>query len=629
MAVAYRTITRIQDADDVADYVLLAVSDFDSVLKGWAAGVSALLSGVTRTDYSETVTLYTGELKRAGSIHVQATVNWPDGETGHLDGVEYPEAPGVLQYFTASHAGCGKIVVQAPLVDGVAALTVITPDYYVDSAAGGGGAGTLASPYATFAELPALQSGDVLALKSGSHWREKLTLVTGVSVYRYGAGARPIIDASDIITGTWTNDDTYTNLWYIDVTPEVVGVTDIDTNLWVDGSYPADARSTTLAAANGAAGSWYVDNDIAATQRIHYYPAADNPNVDGKFYEFNSRGESINGSWPDDVVLDGIVCRRQRSGSGAAVLGRSAITRHCDFLDGTKHNIYAQDGWQAFGCRFIGSMWSGLAATLSVYNEATPAGIGIWNYDCYWDSERTVFSAVGGGYGHHNTSGAFGAILYDRCTFNRLSIAIDAGSGAFTGITVQRCVQRTVDQFTSLSTATSNTGTVIVQDNLTVGPGAARFSGSALALTYVLRNNYLCLSGAAGAFTFAAGTAHMYGNELLNNGGIAEGSRQAVRLSNNSTVVLRCYENRFLGPKDASGSAKWGFYWYNVDSTPDVPRIYADNNHYGDATGYAYFGTGVFNAAISTLPGEEITNVSGLAGTAGDGSQEARALIFA
>lgn len=625
MAVAIRTITRIQDADDASSYVLLASSDIDNILRNWAAGMASMLSSVSRTDYSATRTLYTGAVMHAGSIHVQATVTWPDGSTGHCDAVEYPEAPGVLQYYTASHTDSGKIVVQAPLDDGVAALSVVTPDYYLDSAAAGGGAGTLASPYATFAELPTLQSGDVLALKSGSKFRETLTLVDGVSVYRYATGARPIIDASDVIAGTWVNDLVYTNLWYVDVTPEVIGVTDIDTNLWREGVYPADARSTTLAAANGTPGSFYVDNDLAATQRIHYYPTASNPNADGAVYEFNTRGECISGSWPASVTIDGIVCRRQRSGSGSAVLGRNVVTRFSEFNDGTKHNLYMRDGGRAYGCKLIGAMWSGLSATLSVYNEATPAALGIDVHDTVFDSGRTTFSKFAGGYGHYNTSGSFGPVIYSRCYFNRLAAGVQAGFGAFDGITVSGGVQVAVTVYVALDTL--NAGIVTVENNIVIGP-ATRFAGSGIAQTHIIRNNYIYVSGQGGAIPCLAGTAYIYNNELRTDGTVALSSRRAIRYETGSTAVVRCYNNRFLGTLDGSGAAyDWGYYYYSLANP--TPRIYSDLNHYGNSAMLCYFPQNSFNNTVANMIGATLTNVSDLASAAGSATQDAKSLIFA
>jgi len=67
--------------------LLVAASSTANLIKGWAASIDAFMSSVTRTDYSDGL--------NAGWIYVSGTVTWPDGQTGHVDGVEYPDQPGI------------------------------------------------------------------------------------------------------------------------------------------------------------------------------------------------------------------------------------------------------------------------------------------------------------------------------------------------------------------------------------------------------------------------------------------------------------------------------------------------------------------------------------------------------
>jgi hypothetical protein len=59
-----------------------------------------------------------------------------------------------------------------------------------------------------------------LYLGRGSQFFERDLFILGKygKVLPFGQGLDPVIDAAYTATGTWTNDGTYTNLWYIDVT---------------------------------------------------------------------------------------------------------------------------------------------------------------------------------------------------------------------------------------------------------------------------------------------------------------------------------------------------------------------------------------------------------------------------
>lgn len=598
----------------------------DEQLRNWAGQLPELMTSVTRTDYSATKTLYSGTAKYAGSIHVTGTVTWPDGVTGHLDGVEYPEQPGVLQYFTASHVTSGKIVIQSPLVDGAAGLTVVTPDYYVDSAAAAGGDGSLATPFDTLSDL-SLSSGDIVALKSASHWREQLTIgVDNVAIYRYGAGARPKLDASEIITGTWTNDGTYTNLWYIDVTPTDANPGSTQTNLYIDDAVPTSYQLS-LANCNSNADSFHVPDQTAATQRIYYHPASSNPNDDGRVYEYTDRAHTIDATERDNLIIDGIVCTRNRDGGGTLRLGRSVILRHVDALDGHKHNAYFEDGAALYGCRFVGAQLTSAnpTGTLSVYNENTPAGLGITIADCVYDTGATT-TTIAGGHGHYNVSGDFGAVVYDRCYMTNVSFGISSGSGAYATIDIRRCVLGNAARIADLSSV--NTGDQLIEDNICIGPCGTFFYTSATA-KIVLRNNYALLSGLNGGIRFAGtGTWYIYGNEWENDGTVASvTSRVVYRWDSGALPTCRIWDNRVLGTKDAGATYDFGIYYYVLGATN--PRLYLDRNHWGNATMNSVFPQNSFNADTSTMPGTALTNVSSIAGTAGDASQEAQGLFFA
>ena len=128
---------------------------------------------------------------------------WVDGTTGHIDAVY---VDGVLQYYTASqfNPSFTNIVVKHP----DETYETVTPDYYVDSADGNDGNDGLTpgQALATIGALPAFSAGDVIALESQSVWLEKIVADEQISIYRYGPGTKPILDARDAApTSGWTN----------------------------------------------------------------------------------------------------------------------------------------------------------------------------------------------------------------------------------------------------------------------------------------------------------------------------------------------------------------------------------------------------------------------------------------
>ena len=95
-----------------------------------------------------------------------------------------------------------------PIVGGSASTTQGF-DYYIDSVSGNDitGNGSITLPWKTIAKVQSfLSNGKSVGLKRGSHWREMFdntsNQYTHLTLAAYGTGAKPIIDASNIITGT-------------------------------------------------------------------------------------------------------------------------------------------------------------------------------------------------------------------------------------------------------------------------------------------------------------------------------------------------------------------------------------------------------------------------------------------
>ncbi|HMG68949.1 MAG TPA: choice-of-anchor Q domain-containing protein, partial [Chitinophagaceae bacterium] len=106
-------------------------------------------------------------------------------------------------------------------------LTANATTYYVSLNGNDANSGTLmTSPWKTIAKInrSTFLPGDSILFRKGDTWREQLTLPSSGSLGNlitfgaYGSGAKPIINAADVMTG-WTNIGS--NLWYI-ISPNVV-----------------------------------------------------------------------------------------------------------------------------------------------------------------------------------------------------------------------------------------------------------------------------------------------------------------------------------------------------------------------------------------------------------------------
>src|SRR5215469_11375809 len=80
----------------------------------------------------------------------------------------------------------------------------VVANWYVDSAHGKdtNSGKDINHPFKTIARLLAskITSGQTIALKAGSHWRETLTVpAANVTVAAYGNGQKPLLDGSDVV----------------------------------------------------------------------------------------------------------------------------------------------------------------------------------------------------------------------------------------------------------------------------------------------------------------------------------------------------------------------------------------------------------------------------------------------
>jgi hypothetical protein len=226
-------------------------------------------------------------------------------------------------------------------------------DIYVDSVGGSdSNSGRSASaPFQTLqkAEDTAmlLGNGVRIGLKRGSEWRDEFQMSgkSRVMVRAYGAGDMPVIDCTDVVSGTWVQHDagTYPNVWSIAWSSEIDGGGPSEHRAWENGTELL--KQSTIAAINTTPGSMYAQ---AITSSTLYISTTDgtNPNTNGRTYEATKRKTGINGqegvgySW----YVDGIWARRNSHLGGSIRVGYYSAVEACLIDQGHRHNMLTSGG---------------------------------------------------------------------------------------------------------------------------------------------------------------------------------------------------------------------------------------------------------------------------------------------
>ena len=560
----------------------------DEQLRNWAGQLPGLMTSVARTDYSQSWTGVDGSTKYAGFISITGTVTWPDGITGHVDGVEYPEKPGVLQYFTASHVTSGKIVVQPPLVDGAAGLTVITPDYYVDSAAVAGGDGSLAAPFDTISDL-SLVAGNVVALKSGSNWKEAVAAGDDFHFYRYGSGDMPILDGSAIADNAlFTKTAGLTNVYQIALSIPLI--VDNCIRVWQDDVPLPYVASAALC--DAAPGSYYTTAHSGnITLYVHATDSSD-ITTNSKVYEYPFRSIA-DFRLCSGCTFDGLELRRPLP-SLALWTGENAIVRNIRAIGGGKHliqinqnsklyNVFTDDILQVTGVTTASTIYN-------IYENTPAAGSAVLLQDCA-AMEGSIDSIVSPVNGHS----APGAVDFAEIKINRMYVGNNqAGSPVENGtlVSFDKCVFRS--RPFALPTALFSAGTLDVSgcafdtNTATAMQWVVSTFASANLSSFTVKDCYI----AARAGTGSTGIIrHDVVNPLVFNRNVVKSftSSYAVAVySNKAGVNIKMLGNAFEGVWTAQlvlGNSYTGTLMSNKNTYTPAIAIY----HLG--TGYTTLAT--------------------------------------
>jgi hypothetical protein len=215
--------------------------------------------------------------------------------------------------------------------------------WFLDSAAAGGGDGSAAAPYNSISALLAdgdLDSNQVINIERGSTFRETLSLsgYDGMTVQASGAGADPIISAFDVVTG-WSLTSGRSNTYEVSFTPDHGSGTINDLLGFKENGVPLVYQSS-VANCDSNPGSYavtdYADDGVAQTVYIHPYDSTV-PGSDGKTYEITKRVCCI--TTGDGCTIRGIRATGAIADDGVIIAGGNTLIDDCIIEHGNNHHI--------------------------------------------------------------------------------------------------------------------------------------------------------------------------------------------------------------------------------------------------------------------------------------------------
>lgn len=276
---------------------------------------------------------------------------------------------------------------------------------------------TADAPLKNLSALPTLQAGDTVFLERGSLWHDTLDVsANDVHIRAYGIGPNPIIDGTEAVPDPAFYMDTTVLVFEIETEVELDKAF---VNLFYDGEfvpYVAD-----LAQCRATPGTYTVSDHLDQRPLLYFHPL---PGDDLTKLRYTKRNFGVNAQCRERIRIDGITTRRTLHHNGSTITGRSARLFNCRFEDGSKHNVYVQDGSTFENCSAVGAHFDG-PLTLFVHFDETPQALGIRYIHC--EATLDSFNERAAAYFGHSlpdTSATFGTVEVTGCKATNCGVAI-------------------------------------------------------------------------------------------------------------------------------------------------------------------------------------------------------------
>lgn len=306
--------------------------------------------------------------------------------------------------------------------------TSIPIDYYVDSE-NGDDDNDGKSPQTAVASiakvLSMLQEGQTVGLASGSHWREHFVVTyNNIKLVAYGAGEKPIIDASDVVpSASWSKTAGRSNVYQISVSPEWGMFNWL--NAWCNDAFLT--RADDLASCDNTPGSYY-PSGLSGTITLYIHPpGSTDPRTDGKTYEYTQRPHSISVRSPiyHGTELHGIHARRNLVEVGSVVLDKRCKIINCLISDGSKHNIYVGEGSYLADTICRNAYYGTQNFAFFVFYTAEGTGQDVTVINCRAENTTGVLQPNGTGFHAHTSGGFLGDLYLKNIYANQMGYVID------------------------------------------------------------------------------------------------------------------------------------------------------------------------------------------------------------
>ncbi|MBI5529978.1 MAG: hypothetical protein HY918_00555 [Candidatus Doudnabacteria bacterium] len=221
-----------------------------------------------------------------------------------------------------------------------------TPTYYVDSVNGNDSNSGL-SPAQAVKTISRLQTVDASAplntwnLVTDSAWRETLTVPRdNMTVQSYGSGAKPLVDASDIISSSaWSLTAGTTNCYKAVLPSDNANPNQI----WVFENGSRLSMQTSTSSCDSIAGSFYIGNASTTSPTIYVHATTGNPSSNGSQYEYTARARAVDSS-KDGTRYIGLHARRVQANDGSIRAFTNAYISNCLSEESYSHQYYFSDG---------------------------------------------------------------------------------------------------------------------------------------------------------------------------------------------------------------------------------------------------------------------------------------------
>jgi hypothetical protein len=323
-------------------------------------------------------------------------------------------------------------------------------------------------------------TGERIYLASGSSWNEQLNLpAAGVKVIGYGTGAQPRFDASVTIpTSAWslTTGTTYQASLTHSITGTVSWVLFYDNNTNL-------IKETALATCESTPGSYYVTSDTAASFTL-YVNTSDgtNPATNGRTYAYSYWPYGIYSVY-NQVEIQNVFARRAWGVGESISVHRLSMLYNVWAEDGSRHNIYYQDGCALVNCTCHNAYYAGGGADMFVLDDASPPGYGVLHLGCYAysDSISGLVGNNGAGIAFQEecSPGSYGLIQYINSSISNLTTAFNGTSPVSVPIVINNTTWSNVINGSALGVNQNITGGTFSSNSTSPG----QFAGMTLGYT--------------------------------------------------------------------------------------------------------------------------------------------------